>query len=312
MTAKTRPPHESLLGEFVHRSRMFRQAGFAMFMALVALWSPSASWAQDNRPVVGIAQMADLSDTGEAEAFSVMIETALIGTNKFRVIERSQLAVLLEEQKLALGGLVRSSNPERLGGFEGVDYLIYGTLVALSHEKAGDDRATSERAACSPRRLRLEADIRITDTSTGEVRYVKRLSITEDSPPFCGDGGNTKLLLRSAADRISAGLTTAIYPIQVAAIEASGKIILNYGEGTLMVGDQLMLYGNSMELPDPSGSGRILIDGELLGPVQIDDVQANFSRASPLAKFDKPILLGSIARPSDENSVRQFLRRVKH
>lgn len=70
--------------------------------ALFALFLfPVAAQAQDGPPVVGIAQMQDLTGTGQAETFSTMIETALIGSGKFRIIERSQLARLLEEQGLA-------------------------------------------------------------------------------------------------------------------------------------------------------------------------------------------------------------------
>ena len=54
----------------------------------------------------------------------------------------------------------------------------------------------------------------------------------------CGTDGqvDTAILFRSAADKIATGLVTAIYPIQVAAVQSDGVIVLNYGEGAIVPG----------------------------------------------------------------------------
>ena len=102
----------------------------ALIAACFALGAPVA--AQDTRPVVGIAQMEDLTGGNQDENFIAMLETAIIGSGKFRIIERARLATLLEEQGLANGGVVTTNRPGQTGGFEGVDYLIYGTISSIS------------------------------------------------------------------------------------------------------------------------------------------------------------------------------------
>ena len=286
-------------------------------MSSMLLGAPALAQ-DDTRPVVGIAQMEDLSGAGQDDNFIRMIETAIIGSGKFRIIERARLATLLEEQGLANGKIVTTNRPGQTGGFEGVDYLIYGSISSISATKrsntgmnlvrgllGGSNRNQSD---CQNTRVRMEADIRITDTNTGEVRYATRISQEQDSAAVCGGGTqiDSSGLLRASADQIATGLVTAIFPIQVAAVQGDGTVILNFGEGALRKDDYLMIYGEGSEIPDPSGTGTIKIDGEKLGALQVTDVQSAFSRATPVTTFANPIPVGAIARPADPDDVRDL------
>jgi hypothetical protein len=286
--------------------------------SLCVAWGVSSpATAQDDaRPVVGIAQMEDLTGGGNADNFVAMIETAIIGSGKFRIIERARLSTLLEEQGLALGGTTTTNAPGQVGGFEGVDYLVYGTISSISATNRSDfggsllrgmlGGSNSNQQECYKTRVRMEADIRITDTETGEVRYAKRISEEQDSATVCGGGAqiDSSALLRSTADQIATGLVTAIFPIQVAAIQGDGTVILNFGEGAVRPGDFLMIYGEATEIPDPSGTGMIRIDGEQQGAIQVTDAQTGFSRAIQVTQFTVPLAVGAIARPVDEDVVK--------
>lgn len=294
----------------VQKKPKYWLAALKMLLMTVILSISSGSIAQDSRPVVGIAQMEDLSGTGEADSFSAMIETVLIGTGKFRIIERRLIARLIEERNLAFGGLVQSRTPERIGGFEGVDYLIYGTLVELRHgmlaaannglNNGATETPQTNLTGCLQHIVQLEADIRITDATTGEIRVAERLSVTANAPTICGEGAAATNALRSAADQIASGLATTVFPIQVAFVQPDGQIILNYGEGTLRIGELHAVYGRSYGIPDPGSGGMIQVDGALLGTIRITDVQDRFSRAVPVAAFGTTPPVGSIVRHIDQ------------
>ena len=290
----------------------------ALIAACFALGAPVA--AQDTRPVVGIAQMEDLTGGNQDENFIAMLETAIIGSGKFRIIERARLATLLEEQGLANGGVVTTNRPGQTGGFEGVDYLIYGTISSISATNksnlgdtllrgvlGGNNRSRSE---CYNTNVRMEADIRITDTNTGEVRYATRISEEQKSATVCGGGSqiDAAALLRASADKIATGLVTAIFPIQIAAVQGDGSIILNFGEGALRQDDYLMVYGEASEIPDPSGTGMIKIDGQKLGAIQVTEVQSAFSRAVAVTEFANGIPIGAIARPVSDDDIDDLKR----
>lgn len=290
--------------------------------AVLGLVAPAAAQ-ENNKPVVGIAQMEDLTGAAQAENFIAMIETAIIGSGKFRIIERKRLATLLKEQGLGKSGMVTTNTKKKTGGFEGVDYLIYGTITSISainRSNMGDNMLRgllggnrSQQSECYNTRVRMEADIRITDTNTGEVRYATRISQEQESASVCGGGTqiDSAGLLRASADSIATGLVTTIFPIQVAAIQGDGTVILNYGAGALEIGDFLMVYGEATEIPDPSGTGTIKIDGEKIGAIQVTDVQTAFSRAAQVTPFAVPLSVGTVARPVEPAVVKAMQKPPK-
>lgn len=292
-------------------------------LAAFGMAMPAAAQRND-KPIVGIAQMEDLTGAAQADNFIAMIETAIIGSGKFRIIERARLATLLKEQGLGRSGMVTTNTKKKTGGFEGVDYLIYGTITSISavnKSNLGDNLlrgmlgggSRNPQSECFNTKVRMEADIRITDTNTGEVRYATRISEEQQSATVCGSGSqiDSAALLRASADKIATGLVTTIFPIQVAAIQGDGTVILNYGAGAVERGDFLMVYGEATEIPDPSGTGTIKIDGEKIGAIQITDVQTAFSRAQQVTPFAVPLSVGTVARPVEPGVVKEMMKPTK-
>lgn len=278
-----------------------------LLVALACLLLPSALSAQAGKPIVAIYQMDDLARSGQAETFSAMIETAIAQSGKFRVMERSRIEKLLAEQGKARSGLVTSNNPRRTGGFEGVDYLIYGSITSVTVQKKQDVGATllggllsrSGGPACANTMAVLGADIKITDADTGEVRYVTHIDQQAKSAASCDGSTQVDLtaLLRGAADSIATGLVTAVYPIQVAAAQPDGTLILNYGSGSLMQGQVLKLYQKGAPILDPA-TGAVLASNDIeLGFAVITEVTPQISRAKPVTQFASAPPVGSIARP---------------
>lgn len=279
---------------------------------LCFLGAASSCFAQEGKPIVAIYQMDDLTNSGQADTFSTMIETSVAGSGKFRIVERERLNKLLNEQAKAKGGLVTTNQPDKIGGFEGADYLIYGTITAISVTKKSDLGSSLLSGAlsgnrgggnCSKAVVTMEADIKISDANSGEIRYVKRISEQQTSASVCGgDKANidTGILLRAAADKIASGLVTSIYPIQIAAVQNDGIIILNYGEGTLKQDDYLSVYETGEPIIDPA-TGEIIAKNEtLLGVIQVTDISGRISRAKAVSNIVSSIPIGSIAREASD------------
>lgn len=293
-------------------------AAFAMLVCF-----STQAFAQQGKPVVAIYQMDDLANTGKADMFSRMIETTISSTGKFRVIERERLGKLEGEQTRARAGQVTTNRPGRVGGFEGADYLIYGSITSVSvGRKAnigmsllGGLVGPSSKAGpqCSNAVVTLSIDIKITDADTGEVKYVTRIDETQKSAAVC-DGTpqiDHALLFRSAADKISTALVTTIFPIQIAAVQGDGTIILNYGEGAVTSGRVMGVFTKGEVIIDPATQERIGDNEELIGLIQITDVTPRFSKAVPTAGFDTPPTVGAIVRPATQTDINRFKRRKR-
>ncbi|EGF91310.1 hypothetical protein ABI_27250 [Asticcacaulis biprosthecium C19] len=275
---------------------------------LVALPVPALAQQGSGKPIVAVYEMRDLTNNGLADTFSTMIATAVAGTSKFRVIERNDMDKLLGEQNRANSGLVTTNKPSKKGGFEGADYLIYGTITSLSVVNKSDVGTSivgslfTPQGSAAPKCVyaiaTVSVDIKITDASTGEIKYVDRIDEQQKSATIC-DGRpsvDNSGLLRAAADKVATGLVQAIYPIQVAAIQSDGVFILNYGEGALNVGDILTLYSKGEAIYDPA-TGELLANSEVkLGYIRVTEVNGRVSKAVPVSEFTAAPAVGAIAR----------------
>ncbi|HYD36956.1 MAG TPA: CsgG/HfaB family protein [Allosphingosinicella sp.] len=262
------------------------------------------------KPIVAIYQMDDVAGSGQAPAFSTMIETAIASTSKFRVIERERLNTLVGEQARAKSGLVRTNRPGKMGGFEGADYLIYGSITSVSMANKTNFGASllggvlsgsnNSNVTCNNSYVTLGVDIKITDANSGEVKYVTRINETKKSAAVCNGNAqvDTGALLRSAAEKIATALVTTIYPIQIAAVQGDGTIVLNYGEGTVQPGQVYGIYAKGSAIIDPATGEMIGNDEQKLGFIRITDVTGRISRAVAHVPFTTPPAVGAIARPA--------------
>lgn len=275
---------------------------FSIFLLLAI---SDQALAQSKRPIVAIYQIEDLTGNNLSPTFSAMLETAITGTNKFRVMERSSVDKLLREQGGANSGLLTTNKPGKVGGFEGADFLIYGTITAISAKQKSNFGASllaSQGTTCVNIVASLEVDIKITDARTGEVRYATRITEVQKGETTCGGDGqiNPASLLRGAADRVATGLVTTIYPIQIASVQPDGSFVLNYGAGAVAPGAIMTVFQKGEPITDPATGEVIGNDETPYGQIQITDVQPRFSKAVAISFFASVPPVGSTVRLATE------------
>lgn len=285
-----------------------------------ALLFGTAAQAQTQKPVVAVIKIDDLTGGNRSDSLSSMIESSIAATGKFRLIERQQLGKLVGEQARARGGMVTTNSPRRVGGFEGIDYLVYGSITSLSAKAEANigssllnsmlSGSNGSRQTCQNMIATLALDVKITDADTGEIKYVARINEKQKSAASCGGDAqiDSTQLLRSAADRVAMGLLTSINPIQIAAVQADGMVVLNYGEGTVQPGSVYAVFAKGESIRDPSTGEVIGNDETLLGLIQVSAVTGRISKAQMLGAFAYKPAAGSIVRPVSEAEAKAALR----
>jgi curli biogenesis system outer membrane secretion channel CsgG len=298
-----------------------KKRSIGVVLAFSVIFGPSLTYAQSTRPVVAVSGIEDLSGSNLSQQLTTMIQTAVAGTGKFRIMERTGMDQLVAEQSRARSGLVTTNTPNRRGGFEGVDYLVYGTITAVNvrtESNLGSDMLRSmltgnNNSGCVNKVASMELDIRITDAKSGEIRYVKRLNELARAQTACNGGGessvDTGVLLRGASEKIAAGLVTSIYPIQIASLQADGQIVLNYGEGTVVVGQTFNVFSRGEQIKDPATGEVIGSTESKLGMVRITEVMGRLSRAAPVEAFATAPAIGSVVRIASDEEVRAISSR---
>ena len=101
----------------------------ALVLAVVAM-----AEAASDRPRIAVIEFKSKAENqwwyhnGSAAAQDVFV-TELVKSGRFRVVEREQLAALMQEKNLALSGDIDPSTAVRAGKLLGVDYLLTGSVT---------------------------------------------------------------------------------------------------------------------------------------------------------------------------------------
>ena len=132
-----------------------------------------------NKPKIAVLTLKETNEAAKTEAYgeiiSAFLTTALVKTNRFEVIERTQLKALLEEQKLNVSGFIDKETAVKIGGVLGVESLVLGNVAKLGNV--------------------IEIDVRIVSTQTGEA-------IIAESGTSVGES-NIRSMVNQVANKIT-------------------------------------------------------------------------------------------------------------
>ena len=275
-------------------SRFSRPVFLSIFALFAATRSLTAAEPAAAKPRIAILEFKNKvqgygwSGYKAGEAAQDMLVTELVKRGDFRVMEREQLAAILEEKNLSLSGDIDPKTAVKIGKMIGVEYLIAGavTEMGVSDRNANVPALFGRMPSVNVRSQRLDAalDARAFSTSTGEIVWADtaRESTSDSSVYVYGAGGGVddhgKLdrILRPVvvklADSLSqkklatSGLGGAADASGVAgkiAKASGGAIYLNVGaEAGIKEGDEFDVFRVAEQIKDPD-------TGEVLGANEV-------------------------------------------
>lgn len=116
-------------------------------------------------------------------------------TNVFSIVERSQIARVMEELQLAQSGVIDEAQAAQVGKMLGVDAIITGTVTVScedrwSKENRKDKKKGNYTVDCNKRAASAFATIRIIKVETGQVIGSKQAMKKEEQKKCEGDYGS--------------------------------------------------------------------------------------------------------------------------
>jgi len=198
------------------------------------------------QPAVAIVEFeAKNCDAGIAEAVGEIMRTEIIATGKYRVIERAQLARVMEEHALQMSGLVDTSTIAELGKLVGADFVAVGSVSGLGGTYTISVRYIDVETA--------EAVLGRTETATNEAELpgvCRKLAAALTGLPYSGSSGDSSYSSSSSASGRIAFMSDR---------DGDGEIFVMDTDG----GNQTQLTFNSSYdwSPDWSPDGRRIAFG---------------------------------------------------
>ena len=281
----------------------------AVALGLLAALAYSAA-AAAAKPRVAVIEFKDKTSHYSwyraGEAAQDMFVTELVKSGKYRVIDREQLAAIMQEKNLSLSGEIDPKTAVKAGKLLGVEYLVTGALTELGVANRGvrvPSLFGNPSVSVGSQKMDASIDARMINTTTGEIVWADTAKKeTSDAQVYvAGAGGGVEdknkldRVLRPVVVELAASMGKASAPTsglggagdasgvagKIAKIEG-GSVFLNVGaEAGIKEGDTFEVYrvGNVIKDPD---TGEVLGSDETkVGRVKITKVMgARLSTAS--------------------------------
>ena len=258
---------------------------------------------------------------------------SLSQTGRFRLVERTELGSVLDEQDLAASGRIAKPSGAATGNVLGAEYLVQVVITDYESNTSGKSGGVGGLLMSKVPLLggigggkssgRIGLNIRLIDAETSEIIFTKQIEsvISETNLTFGGIGFGSDAILGGFMSSYSktpigqaviAGINEGVFELikQVGAKPAEGSIVkadanqiyTNLGSDSVSVGDQLKIMRMGEELIDPETGISLGGSMSTLGMLEITQVQEKFSIGRPTSVSGTPdrgdkVMATTIASP---------------
>ena len=170
------------------------------------------------------------------DVFIDMLQTALVKTRRFDVIERTRLDAILEEQGLGIDGIIDKEQAAVSGKISGIDFILMGTITKCGFTEKPIRIKNFEQIQ---KIIEFTVDFRLTDVHTGQVVLADFVEVNDVSSVLTkGNSYQSETInenfivnvMRKASLQSAFLIANAIVPVQVSAVSGT-KVKINYGNG---------------------------------------------------------------------------------
>jgi hypothetical protein len=229
-----------------------------------------------------------------------MLVTELVKSGKYRVIEREQLAAIMQEKHLSLSGDIDPRTAVQIGKMLGVEYLIAGAVTELGVTDRGANVPGGifhGLPSVNVRSQKAEAalDARAFSTSTGEIVWADTArDETSDSSVYvagagggASDHGKVDKIMRPVVAKLAASFAKADLKSsgmgghgdasglvgKIANVDG-GTLYLNAGsDGGVKEGDEFTVYRVGKQIKDPDTGEVLGADETKVGKIRVTAVK---------------------------------------
>lgn len=275
--------------------------------SLLALLSAPAVLAQGAKPRVAVLEFKNKASRYTWTWYEAgrgaqdMLVTELVKTGKYRVIEREQLAAIMQEKNLSLSGDIDPRTAVKIGKMLGVEYLIAGAVTQLGTTDRGASvpgglgRFGLPSVSVRSQKAEAAVDARAFSTSTGEIVWADSAKDeSSDASVYvagagggASDHGKVDKILRPVVQKLAASFAKADVKtsgmgghgdasgiVGKIAKADGGTFYVNVGsEGGVKEGDEFSVYRVGEQIKDPD-TGEVLGANETkVGRVRITGVR---------------------------------------
>ncbi len=242
---------------------------------------------------VAVVDFEDRSGWGHniGTGLADMLVTELVKTGKFMVIERQELAKLMEEQGLGMSGAVTPQSAAQVGKLLGVELMVMGSVSEFGQKDSDVGGAIGRLGIggkVSKRKARAVVDVRLVNTSTGEIVLAEKAEGEESSTGLDNisvkdmDFGNpthwdqtilgkaSRKAVDKAVDMIEKAMDKIPWEGKIIKANDDGTVYMKPGSaGGVKPGMEFVVYSKGEELIDPDTGISLGSEEQKIGRLKV-------------------------------------------
>ncbi len=232
------------------------------------------------------------------DGFAEMLTTALVKTDDYIVIERNQLAQLLQEQGLGQSGIVTQESAAQVGKVLGAELVVFGAVSEFGYSQQSSGGSTRKFGlGVDNSKATVAVDVRIVDPSTSEIvaaenlreqRSKKGLKLRVEDVRIGSQnefdeslvGKATRDAIDGVVDLLADNADRVRWQAKVVTMNG-GDVFINAGSTAgVQVGDRFSVYRAGQELIDPDTGLNLGAVESRLGEIEVVDNQVGEGKAA--------------------------------
>jgi curli biogenesis system outer membrane secretion channel CsgG len=255
---------------------------------------------------------------------SQKIAVAMVGTNKFNVLDREYVVDFAREKHLLLASEAPLSELAKLTETLGADYLLVGNISDVKLEKKEYNLAAAGQTV-EKWRARFVFNYRLIAGTTREIilagvvdKYLENEEIRALSREWNSENWDFAEIRDGIAALVAQDVVSNIldhlYPIKVASVEGN-QVIIDQGEGSMKEGMLLDVFSRGKELFDADTKESLGKLESLVATVKITKVAQKISYSEVVegdkSRIEKGLICRAKSSKKEEPGARPDIKRTE-
>ncbi|MGA2915803.1 MAG: CsgG/HfaB family protein [Sedimentisphaerales bacterium] len=248
-----------------------------------------------------------LSDKDIQQEITHILNTKLVETNKFTILDRHYIDKVMQEKGLVLLGDASLEEKAKLGNLLGADYILTSTLNE-AYLSANEKYLEAIGQKTYEHEAKFKMDYSLIGAATSQIKFSDSVNlwlqydkdVRNLVPNWQDDKIDYRLLadelIKTATAPIVDKITGALYPARIAKIFPNNVIIINKGGKDIYESDIYDVLKEGQELFDYDTKESLGKIEEPVATIKIAKVMQNFSYATVVQGDGSKLSEGMICR----------------
>jgi curli biogenesis system outer membrane secretion channel CsgG len=296
----------------------FRFFGFFIIVFLIVVQCADAQL----KKRVAISRFEDRSGSGYhslGEGLSDMLVTALVKSGNFLVIERQEIERIIQEQQFGTSFMVTPETAPKVGQILGAELFIVGSVSEFGQKESNIGGGISVfGGGVSTKKSRAVIDIRLVNTSTGEIVAAESEEGTESSTGISvryedidfsnQNSWNDTDIGKAAREAINGCVKLIVENMEkipwagkVLKVNADGTVLMKPGsEGKVKPGMELFVFRKGEEIKDPDTGLSLGSEETKIGKIEVVEDALKGKAAKAKVREGTGFQIGDIVRDKEK------------